>query len=641
MPSNYSSFPRRGDGYDNGRGGYGGGRGGYDSGRGGYDSGRGGHDSGYDCLELRVSEIQSSASMTELKEFFSGYGHLHKIIMDTRESGTIFTGTAYITYKPPPETKFWKQNPRFHGKQLRIKILNHEDDRQGFSREGGSQDFLPAKSLEMGVFYKVNTFVREWEIGKDIKFKFNYARRRFEIEFGFTGANGNKTYRLRLETYFDDVEGEFHTELDRQKNQICAITTIRTKFPPRLHFLDERLGMRNQFEWNSTECWMRMTALRVRKPSNEETQQPTMPSYPNATGEDFGRWFAYRITFIFDQNQEFNKLKKMFFKAADYNIVSRKEMFSRYITTADGSNLKKYVDRSMLDFDVLYMLECNITHGYLHDYNLNDEFMDLLAQQKKETALTILDNFHQRKQRLYDPLSHLMFEVAKLQGGDSRQETVPSSCVMMRKVVITPSKMYILPPTMEPSNRTIRYFEDHKERFLRVQFNDENGKLTSSNGDNHISTLNRVHLDGYELYVEDARVTKRAYDADVRGLMNQYGVMTEYEVVSGFIFNAIVNMERKKLREIQRAVSEVMAEIRRNYRQKFEEDIFAEYSIKSAAEAKNQVNIKSKLEAKACAWYYVTYHHHERGDYRNENMMSFPWTVDDYLCDIARMNTST
>ena len=106
MPSNYSSFPRRGDGYDNGRSGYGGGRGGYDggrggydSGRGGYDSGRGGHDSGYDCLELRVSEIQSSASMTELKEFFSGYGHLHKIIMDTRESGTIFTGTAYITYK--------------------------------------------------------------------------------------------------------------------------------------------------------------------------------------------------------------------------------------------------------------------------------------------------------------------------------------------------------------------------------------------------------------------------------------------------------------------------------------------------------------------------------------------------------------
>ncbi|CAG8450691.1 5457_t:CDS:2 [Paraglomus brasilianum] len=630
MPSNYSSFPCRGDGYDNGRG--------------GYDSGRGGHDSGYDGLDLRVSDLQPNASLAELRGFFSGYGHLHKIIMDTRESDTtVFTGTVYLVYRPPPETKFWKQNPRFHGKQLRIEILNPENDRQDFSRERGSQDFLSAKSLEMGVFFKVNTFVREWETDNDIKFKLNYARRSFETEFGFTKANRSKTYRFRLETYFDDVEGEFHTELDTKKNQTRAVTTIRTKFPPKLYFLDEKLGMRNQFEWNLMDCWMRMTALRVGKPSDEEMQQPTMPSYPNATGEEFGRWFAYRITFIFDQNKGFNKLKEMFFKAADYNLVSRKAMFSRYITTADGSNLKKYVDRSMLDFDVLYMLECNITHGYLHDYNLNDEFMDLLAQQKKETALTILDNFHQRKQRLYDPLSHLMFEVAKLQGGDSRQETVPSYCVKMRKVVITPSKMYILPPTMETSNRTIRYFEDHKERFLRVQFNDENGKLTSSNGDNHISTLNRIHLDGYELYVEDARVTKRAYDADVRGLMNQYGVMTEYEVVSGFIFNAVVKMERKKLREIQRAVSEVMAGIRRNYRQKFEKDIFAEYSIKSAAEAKNQVDIKSKLEAKACAWYYVTYHHHERGDYRNENMMSFPWTVDDYLCDIARstMNTST
>ncbi|CAG8670293.1 1811_t:CDS:1, partial [Paraglomus brasilianum] len=111
----------------------------------------------------------------------------------------------------------------------------------------------------------------------------------------------------------------------------------------------------------------------------------------------------------------------------------------------------------------------------------------------KEKALTILDNFHQHKLRIYDPLSCLKIEVARLQGGDSRQETVPSYCVMMRKVDITPSKMYILPSTMETSNRTIRCFEDHKERFLRVQFNDENGKLTSSNGDNHISTLNQVH----------------------------------------------------------------------------------------------------------------------------------------------------
>ena len=71
-------------------------------------------------------------------------------------------------------------------------------------------------------------------------------------------------------------------------------------------------------------------------------------------------------------------------------------------------------------------------------------------------------------------------------------------------------------------------------------------------------------------------------------------------------------MDHKKLREIQRVVSEALASIRRDYRQKF--DIFAEYSVKSAAEAKNQVDIKRKLEAKACAC-YVTYRQSERGNY--------------------------
>ena len=146
---------------------------------------------------------------------------------------------------------------------MRIEILNPENDRQDFSRERGSQDFLSAKSLEMGVFFKVNTFVREWETDNDIKFKLNYARRSFETEFGFTKANRSKTYRFRLETYFDDVEGEFHTELDTKKNQTRAVTTIRTKFTPKLYFLDEKLGMRNQFEWN-------LMVLRVGKPRTKK-----------------------------------------------------------------------------------------------------------------------------------------------------------------------------------------------------------------------------------------------------------------------------------------------------------------------------------------------------------------------------------
>ena len=250
----------------------------------------------------------------------------------------------------------------------------------------------------MGLFIQKDTFVSEWKTENDVKFKLNYSRRSFEVEFGFIKGNGGKMYKFRLENYFDGVEGEFNTELDTQNGQARAVTTIRTKFPPKLSFLNEKLETRNQFEWNSMECWMRMTALRLAKPSEEEKLQPTMPSYPNATGDELGRWYAYRITFILDQHRGVGKLKDMLAKAAEFRLVLRESMFSKHIAAVDGSNMKKYVDRSMLDFDVLYMLECNITHGFLHDYNLNDEFMRLLAQQKKDTALTILDRFYQRKQ---------------------------------------------------------------------------------------------------------------------------------------------------------------------------------------------------------------------------------------------------
>ena len=50
-------------------------------------------------LRLKVSNLQSNATLTELREFFSGYGHLDKITMDTSGLGTVFTGTVYLVYK--------------------------------------------------------------------------------------------------------------------------------------------------------------------------------------------------------------------------------------------------------------------------------------------------------------------------------------------------------------------------------------------------------------------------------------------------------------------------------------------------------------------------------------------------------------
>ena len=61
--------------------------------------------------------------------------------------------------------------------------------------------------------------------------------------------------------------------------------------------------------------------------------------------------------------------------AANNNLAPRRPLFSNAIAVVDGRMLQKYIDRSILDFDVVYMLECVITHGFLNDYNLDNEFI--------------------------------------------------------------------------------------------------------------------------------------------------------------------------------------------------------------------------------------------------------------------------
>jgi len=179
----------------------------------------------------------------------------------------------------------------------------------------------------MGVFLNEDTFVSEWNTDKNVMFKLNPLRRNFQLEFWIAGRNDKTYYKFRLESYFNDVEGEFLTELDTQGPESRAITTIRTKYPPKLFLLDENLE------------WTRKTALQAEKPSDEETGHPIMPSYSNATGKELGRWYAYRVTFNLDRSGGFKRLKDMLSNAASNNIAPKESMFSNAIPVVDGSTL--------------------------------------------------------------------------------------------------------------------------------------------------------------------------------------------------------------------------------------------------------------------------------------------------------------
>ncbi|KAK0628708.1 RNA dependent RNA polymerase-domain-containing protein [Bombardia bombarda] len=62
---------------------------------------------------------------------------------------------------------------------------------------------------------------------------------------------------------------------------------------------------------------------------------------------------------------------------------------------------------------------------------------------------------------------------------------LPSHCALVRRVTITPTRIYFNTPTVETTNRVVRHFRHVQENFIRAQFTDEllEGRITGSEAD--------------------------------------------------------------------------------------------------------------------------------------------------------------
>ena len=127
-----------------------------------------------------------------------------------------------------------------------------------------------------------------------------------------------------------------------------------------------------------------------------------------------------------------------------------------------------------LPFEVRYQLEVCISEGWLSEYSLSYEFVKQLTQLERERAKEILEDVASHKQHVEDPMGVLTRAVVK---PPSRRK-IPHYCTYIRSANVTPTTIYFTTPTLEISNRVIRHFAEHADRFLRVRFTDEKYKVS-------------------------------------------------------------------------------------------------------------------------------------------------------------------
>ncbi|KAG6550167.1 hypothetical protein Mapa_008124 [Marchantia paleacea] len=130
-------------------------------------------------------------------------------------------------------------------------------------------------------------------------------------------------------------------------------------------------------------------------------------------------------------------------------------------------------------FSLMFMVNGLVHHNIVHEKGLSPEFFRLLRSVVTPLhittyALHLMLTSYQGK--VFDPTKRLkaIIDWAQSVQFRSMERNVTGSNMLVRRVIITPTRVLCLPPEIECSNRVLRYYSGITDRFVRVTFLDEN-----------------------------------------------------------------------------------------------------------------------------------------------------------------------
>ncbi|GBC00471.1 hypothetical protein RclHR1_03870011 [Rhizophagus clarus] len=140
-------------------------------------------------------------------------------------------------------------------------------------------------------------------------------------------------------------------------------------------------------------------------------------------------------------------------------------------------------------------------------------------------------------------------------------------------------------------------------------------------------------FNGYQNYVEDAKICRNDYNGDIRNLMKTYRVNNESEIITAELLN-LKQMEGRKNQHKRDVISDQVSNIINKYRNRFLIGIQEDTNDTHNSVKLIRIPLNKKSKAKASAWYHVTYNHPEKDN--KIILLSFPWVVSDILLAIRK-----
>ncbi|CAK7353670.1 unnamed protein product [Dovyalis caffra] len=134
-------------------------------------------------------------------------------------------------------------------------------------------------------------------------------------------------------------------------------------------------------------------------------------------------------------------------------------------------------------FEVMFLVNAVMHKGIFNQHQLSSDFFDLLRNHPAEVSVAALKHICSYRRPVFDAHRRLKVVLEWLLKNPKlfKNPKQLADIVEIRRLVITPTKAYCLPPEVELSNRVLRKYKDVADRFLRVTFMDEGFQIMNSN----------------------------------------------------------------------------------------------------------------------------------------------------------------
>ncbi|ORE12077.1 RdRP-domain-containing protein [Rhizopus microsporus var. microsporus] len=310
--------------------------------------------------------------------------------------------------------------------------------------------------LSLGGLSTSSIFQEEWSTLSKIQFHVNVLEQYVEIFFYYL----HRQYRLRIR-YQEALKD---VVIKRSNGSTTVI--IAAKYPAYFWRLKNAQEEKNFFDFS---CWERVTEIPLNTEKPPKNKNPIKAYTNSSTSVRLNSWSVYLIELTLDDDAH---------KALSLRLESATAQKVLHTTTIQVMKARKpkidYEERmSNLPFEVQYMLQHTLCLKILREYNIEEDFFEVIENLEPRVACRLLALISAGQQRHYNPGAIIYNIFKKNPHITNLPEVIPEDHTYLRKVIITPTSIYPLQPVLQKMNHLQYEFKQYADRFLLVEFTDE------------------------------------------------------------------------------------------------------------------------------------------------------------------------